>query len=500
METPSIQSAAATAKGAVAQVPLTAKEKKAGKTPVWKIHDENRLQEALASIHQIAGKPKFTAYQTGLLRQRIPLLPRRSDILSHTVSLAYVASQVASIYHRSLIDVLAAGAQQCAARQDADGFRQITDDWMKLVQASARGGETLVDLLVARMLYTAPLASFRDAAQTLGLAAEATRFAQLDERVKTDKEARKQRARTSPCNDLAFQRGSNFASMTLPIMGSLMANPPVITEADLRPGRYADHALFERAGSLIAWAMLGICAGAAGLARFRHKPPVRSMSVRMLDLLRPADWAWLLSGGVLLPLLWYLAITRVTPLGAREWSLKSTDYLQALGQFSSFVVLTVVLPAVMSSRILGKRGAVLGLAARRSWPGGLAVAAAALGIPAFGAIMQTNDRVLLCASLLPALAVLWLLVGLCRNIFCRRVHALRRATLACMVIPAWILGMLGFALAVPLHYAGECFWIQQDHLLEISAAAPSLSRYEYDATQILRAELLEWIGQDDSGR
>lgn len=49
--------AAATAKGAVTQVPLTAKEKKAGTTPVWKIHDENRLREALASIHQIAGKP-----------------------------------------------------------------------------------------------------------------------------------------------------------------------------------------------------------------------------------------------------------------------------------------------------------------------------------------------------------------------------------------------------------------------------------------------------------
>ena len=119
--------AAATAKGAVTQVPLTAKEKKAGKIQIWKIKDENLLREALAQIHLAAGKPKFTTYQAALYKQRISMLPRGTDFLSHTVSLAYVASQRALIYHRNLFHVLSAGAQQCAARQDADGFHQITD-------------------------------------------------------------------------------------------------------------------------------------------------------------------------------------------------------------------------------------------------------------------------------------------------------------------------------------------------------------------------------------
>ncbi|MCX6866482.1 MAG: hypothetical protein NTV46_09745 [Verrucomicrobia bacterium] len=499
-----VLAAAGSMEAAVTLLPYTSKEKKAGKMQIWKIKDENRLREALAQIHLAAGKPKFTTYQAALYKQRISLLPRRTDFLSQLEPIVYMRSNSYAIIALLRIrHVLSADAQQCAARQDADGFRQITDDWMKLVQATTRSGETLLDLLVARALYTDSnlLTNFRVAAQSLGLVEEANRFAQLEERAKTDKEARKQSGRTSPVYELATQRGSYLTAMTLPVCSSQVANPPVITEADLRPGRYADHALFERAGSLFAWAMLGFCAGGAALVRFRHKPHVCSMSVRMLDLLRPADWAWLLSGGALLPLLWYFVITRLTPLGVREWSLKSTDCLQALGQFGSLVVLMVVCPVVMSIRILGTRGAVLGLAARRPWPGGLAVAAAAVGIPAFGAVIwQTNDRLLLYASLLLALAVLWLLVGFCRNIFCRRVHALRRATLARMVIPAWILGMLGFALAVPLHYAEERFWIQQDHLLEISAAAPALSRYEYDVTQILRAELLECIGQGGSSR
>jgi hypothetical protein len=487
--------AAGSMEAAVSPLPYSSKERKAGKIQIWKIKDENRLREALAQIHLAAGKPKFTTYQAALYKQRISLLPRRTDFLSQLEPIVYMRSNSYAIIALLRIrHVLSADAQQCAARQDADGFRQITDDWMKLVQATTHGGESLLDVLVARALYTDSylLTNFRVAAQTLGLVEEVNRFVQLEERAKAYWEARKQSERTSPMNDLASRRGSYFAGMNVPICSRHVANPPVITEADLRPGRYADHALFERAGSLIAWAILGICAGGAAHVRLRHKPPVCSMSVRMLDLLRPADWAWLLSGGVLMPLLWYFVITRLTPLGAREWSLKSTDCLQAFGQFGSFVALMVVFPVVMSIRMLGKRGAVLGLAARRPWPGGLAVAAAALGIPAFGAVMwQTNDRLLLYAFLLPALAVLWLLVGFCRNIFCRRVHALRRATLVRMVIPAWILGMLGFALAVPLHYAGERCWIQQDHLLEISAEAPSLTRYEYDVTQILRAELLE---------
>jgi hypothetical protein len=477
-------------------MPRTYEEKKEGKTPVWKIIDEKRLQETLARIHQLAAKPQFTTYQTELLQQRIPLLPPRTDTVRQTARVAYVATQgTAIVVHlQKLSNALAAGAQQCAARQDATGFRQITSDWMRLVQTTARGGETMVELLVARAFFTNPLANFRDAAQALGLDEETRRFADLHQRVQADKETRKQRGRNSPIADLVTSHGSVFAGMALPMLMSQVANPPAITESDLRPGRYAEHALFERAGSLAAWAALGLCAALAALSRYRVSPHVRVLAPRMLDLLRPSDWAWILLGGVMLPVLWYLTITRLTPLSAREWSPRMTDFIQPVCQFSSLLALTVILPVVIATKCLGKRGAAFGLTNHRPWFGWLAAGCAALAIPAFGVMGYGRERLFLnAAALLLGVAVLWLLVGFIRNVLGRPVHALRRATLARLVLPAWILGMLGFALAVPLLYDTERHWIQHDRLLEIAADAPSLSRYEYAVTQVLRAELLELI-------
>jgi hypothetical protein len=487
--------AAGTVEGAMTQESRTYKERKEGKTPVWKIVDDKRLQEALAMIHQVAAKPVLTSYQTELLQQRIPLLPPRTDYVSQAPVMAYVASQGVAIVHlQKLGNALAAGAQQCAARQDVAGFRQITGDWRKLSLTSARGGETLIGLLVARGFFTSPLANFRDAAQALGLADEARRFADLHERMAADKEARQQRGRTSPIDTLLRSHGSMYASMSIPVIASQVANPPAITDNDLRPGRYADYALFERAASLIAWALLGMCAGAAALSRYRQDTTIRDLSARTMEMSRPFEWAWILLGGILLPVLWYSAITRLTPLSAREWSLHWTAFIQPSCQFGALVVMMVIFPVVIASRCLAKRGGPPGPATRRPWFGWLAAGSAALAIPAFGVIPYgRRDMLLYVAAVLLGIAMCWLLVGFVRCVFGRAVHAPRRATLARMVLPAWILGMLVCALAVPLHYAEERHWIQQDRLLEITVDAPALSRYEYNVTQVLRAELMEMI-------
>jgi hypothetical protein len=50
------------------------------------------------------------------------------------------------------------------------------------------------------------------------------------------------------------------------------------------------------------------------------------------------------------------------------------------------------------------------------------------------------------------------------------------------------------ALLVAFHYAEERYWIQRDRLGEITAAAPAMSRYEYEVTQILHREVLELLG------
>jgi hypothetical protein len=464
---------------------------------LWQIDDEKLLQEALAQIHQAALKPRFTGYQNELLKQRIPLFPPRTDFVSQLPPMIYIASQNApGIHLRKLADLMSAGAQQSAVNKDITGFRQITGDWQSLAKSITRNGDLLIDLLVAKAFISSPLANFRDAAQALGLNDEAARFSELHKQFAAEKKSRNLDRSKSHASDLASSKGSVLASMTIPMLGRQVKSPPSLTEGDLRPGRYADHAVLERAASFSAWVLLGLCAGLAALQRFRQSRLVSQLSERMLDLLQRSDWLWIIAGGILLPALWYFAITRFTPLSAREWSMRWTAFLQPSCQFGSMVVLMIVLPVVIAGWRLAKRGAPLGLASRRAWIGMAAAACAMLAVPAFGAIMLGPNEIMLgAASILLGVSVLWLVVGFFRNLLGKDVNALQRATLARMVLPAWVFGMVVMAVSMPIHYAQERRWIQQDVLSKISAEKPAPNLYEWEVTQQLRKELLDLMDE-----
>lgn len=229
------------------------------------------------------------------------MMPPRTDMVSLFTIASYAFSSLTGIVNlANLHNVLAAGARQCAANQDVAGFHQITDDWEKLVHATARSDDNVLSLLVARSILTGPAAYFRDAAQTLGLDAEAQRFAVIHERAKADKETRKRRSHDefSP-ESLARSHGSIVVGMSIPTLANQVKSPPPLIEADLRPGRYADHAMFGRTGSLLAWMLLGIGASGAVLGRYRHGPDIRCRSAGMLETLRGSDWLWVVVGGIL---------------------------------------------------------------------------------------------------------------------------------------------------------------------------------------------------------
>jgi hypothetical protein len=481
---------------AVTENPRTSKEKKDFKTPEWEIKDAEKLNKTLALIHQAAEKPRFTSYEETLIKQRIPLLPKRHDYVSQIPPIAYMASQTTAVLNLlRLSQAMAAGAQECAARNDVDGFRQIIGDWEHLAKQSTGNGFTLVDLLVARVFLFRPVANFRDAAQTLGLDEETLRFTKLNESQKSEKEARERRGKlNSETENLVEKHGSLFASLSLPMVAKQVKSPPPLTAADLRPARYADNALFSRAASILAWAVLGLCSGFAALHRYRQSPLIRTLSGRMLDLLRTSDWITIFAGGILLPVLWYVAVTRLTPLSAREWSFRSSGFIQHNCQSGSLLVMLILLPVVIATWRLAKRGALLGMRTRFPWAGWLAALSAALATAASGAMMLGNQNLLIYpAFALLGIPVLWMIIGFSRNVLGTHPHALRRATLARIVLPTWIFGMLVMIATVPPLYLEECHWIQQDRLFEFTAAAPALSRYEWEVTQQLRKELLEMM-------
>jgi hypothetical protein len=481
--------AAGLAEGVVKKGTRSSKEKREGKAIAWEVLNEPRLREALLQLHRAATKPRFTGYRAELHRERAPLLPPRDDFMSQWVWLAYSASAENSVIpFRHLGEAIAAGAGLCAARQDVEGFQQILADWRWLTHAVIHDGETLIDQLVARVLVTTPLANFRDAARTLGLEAEAAKFAALEEQERTTREARDRSPQA--LHSVPTERGSMLARLSL-VTPSVIQSPPAVTEQDLRPGRLADHAVFDQAAAVVTWGVLGLGVAGAGLL-FRGRAVIRAVALRMLDLVRPSDWAWILLGGVVVPVLWYLAVTRLTPLSAREWSLWASGFLLPASQTGALILLLAVCPLVLAGWRLGKRGAVFGMTGK--WPklGWLAVAAAALAVPVAGGIgLGPAASPLSLALVLLGMAACWLFAAACQYTAGAKSQDLRRATVVRMAVPAWLCGMLGCVLALPLHQLEERHWLRQDRLLATPAERPGIASYEARLVDALRAETLK---------
>lgn len=457
------------------------------------IKDPAKLVEALDLMRQAASRKRFDSYQTALLRQRIPLLPKRTDWMDQMVPIAYTAGlTVPSMRLKSLSDAVSAEAIRLAQDKDPEGLKRLIADWRSFAEIYAPSEPTfLVDALVAIVLTRGPLKAFHEAATDLGLAEEAAWAKALDDRFEEWRTATK--AHADPNKDMAL-RSSLLGGLTFPSVSSQSRRSPVLQPADLEPGRLADHAFAGRIQSLAGWSLLGLVSLAAGLYRFRGSLLTRRLSAQLAVLPRPVDWAWIFGIGILLPLLYHFAIIRFTPLGGREWSLKASAFMLPAGQFSAMICMMVLLPVMIVRQRLARRGAALGWTGKRQIPGWIAVVSAAVSLPAFG-LAFTGDKptgtsfVVAGSLLLPPLLYL-LVIGL-RALFSGQAGLLRRVTVSRVLLPAYATGMLLMMLLVPLFHAEERHWIALDRLTQVTPEKPGIGPYEWEIAQSMREELLE---------
>jgi hypothetical protein len=318
------------------------------------------------------------------------------------------------------------------------------------------------------------------------------RWRPIAERMRAERKERD----TREWSDELRLKGGLLVGLGLSVSSMQLQSPIPLTDADLKPGRMVDHELFSRISAGVVWLVLGLILLAAALYRRRASVLVRRLSGRLADLLKPVDWAWILGGGVVLPFLFYLAIYRLTPLGARDWSIVASIFIVPAGQVAAMGFLMIVLPVLIARWRLGKRGAVLGWHEGRAWMGWTAVVCGALSLPVFGlgfASGSAGEKVMMiAAALLGILVLAWLVLGL-RAVFSKRPALLRRATLSRVLVPAYALGMLLMVASMPFYHAAEKRWLAQDRLMEITPEAPAMSRYEWQVAQALRAENLELL-------
>ena len=64
-------------------------------------------------------------------------------------------------------------------------------------------------------------------------------------------------------------------------------------------------------------------------------------------------------------------------------------------------------------------------------------------------------------------------------------------TLARAIVPAYAAAMLALAATVVMCHFEERHWVARNQLMEITAEAPAMSRYEYQTAQLMRQELID---------
>ena len=480
-----------TAKDAVKRERRTPEETRKEISARYNISDQARLDEAVKLLGKAAAQPRLDSYQAELLAEQIGILPPRTDFASQMPVLVHVAGDPTdSRPLTSAVIAVDAAAWQAADRGDATVFLQIANQWQPVLRNLVEA-ESLTFTNGAIMRAAIAATANRYARTTLPELEELkTRWKPISDRMRSEKEERDRRE----WNDELKLKGGMLAALSLPVATKQLQSPIPITDTDLKPGRMVEHELFSRISASVRWLVLGLMLSTAALFRQRSSMLVRRLSERLEDLLKPVDWAWILGVGVVLPFLFYLVVYRLTPLGARDWSIAASAFLVPSGQVAAMGFLMIVLPVLVARWRLGKRGAMLGWQQRRAWMGWAAVICGALSLPVFGLSFANGKGseavMMIAAALLGILVLTWLFIGN-RAVFSKRPDLLRRVTLSRVLVPAYALGMLLMAASMPLYHAAEKRWLAQDRLMEITPEAPAMSRYEWEVAQAMRAELLE---------
>lgn len=488
--------AAVECKGSIEKRKQSKTSKDAGEARTWDIRDKAKLDRTLALLHEARSQPECRNYTKELTRQRIDFLPRDNPTDNlHSITYLAGGSSTDILYIRNLMDGIGAKGWTLGEEADATGLQGLIEDSDAFVTALA-GVEvsTMIEVIVFKVCAAGTSKELGAAAAKLGLAADAARLTETHRRFEAHKLARDSRKPT-PDRVGPAANGALLASLTLPMVARQMETPPPLTDDDVKPGRLADHELFARTSCIGAWIiLLVILCGTAGY-RYRSSALIRRLAKRMEALMRPADWAWLLGGGLLLPLTYAMILNRLTPLGGRDFGLQTTFMLLPAAHFLGLTVLMILAPLLITRWRLGKRAAVFGFANIRSRSGWLAAACAVAFIPMVGWAACAGSEVgLAVAAGLILVPSLWLLVVMLRAIFSKPSMLLHRSTSARVLLPVYATAMLILVSLAPIYKAAGQRWFERDTLIRLDPAYPSMTRYEYEAAVQMRKEFRELLG------
>ncbi|HEX7261851.1 MAG TPA: hypothetical protein VF258_08560, partial [Luteolibacter sp.] len=493
----------------------------AGKTvyeepKAWEILDQARFERALLLLKVARNQPNFTSYSGELLRQRIPLLPEGTCIEKlDSISCIATTSDFASLRLRYLADVIAAKASGLGESGDVAGFQEIATDGEQFLRriCSEQTG-ILVGELVKPVVVGEISESFGASAEKLGLGnaghwkAIATQWNERNERRKS---------RAFIVDGKVVEPGTITGGMfwsSIEMVARFPDQQPPLSAADLKPQRLMDHEILSRISSYLSWLVMALCLGCVAVYRFRVAVLSRRLARRMEDLLKTADWVWILGAGVLLPFAFAMAINRLTPLGGRAFGTQGMMWLMPAAHFLGLWLMWLVVPAQVIRWRLAKRAGGLGFR-EPSWLGWLAVTISAAFLPMIGwaAISQMHaywpDALMFdpadasrmswmfwVAVGMALVSLLWVIWRISVALLGRADRQMERTATSLVLVRAYAVILLVLALATFGFKASERYWFKRETLSKFDPTTPGWSVYEARVAVQMRKELREILGYD----
>jgi hypothetical protein len=479
----------------------------------WEILDQARLDRAMALLAEARTQPEWAAYSAALLRKRLPLLPAENliDQLDSGSCLAAV-SVFSSLRLRVLADAMAAQAWNAGESGDVVGFHEISGDGDRLLRGicSDEPG-TLLDELVNSVLATILSESFAAAAQTLRLETDAAPWMRISTLLVEERQARDSRILVvdgKAVKPSAIPGGILGGTSLAMIARRVKAQPP-LTDADLKPLRLVDHEFLSWGLSHVLWAVVALGACLVAIYRFRVAVLPRRLARRMVDLLRPADWGWIIAAGVLLPWVFVMAVNRLTPWGGRAFGVQGMELLLPAGHFYGLVLLWLILPPQVVRWRLRNRAGGFGFPGPTGM-GWLVVGCAVAFVPMIGwaAISLVDGEWLKledawklpwqfwAALALAGVSMVWMAGLILVAIFGRAGGHFHRATSSLVLVRTYAVALLVIALGSIGFKASERDWFKQDWMSKFDVSGPGWTAYEFKVAAQMRKELRGTLGYD----
>jgi len=426
------------------------------------ITSEPEFQEVLRLFSEAAAKPVYLDRSPTLKRRQLDAFPPARSLVDDAIATEFAGfvSPPFGYYTGSLKPLANLHCERLVTAGDKEGLKKFHREWKQLsshIIGSPQPGESDYDDVFYQLAEMGR--KLEESFDRLGMAVEK---ADTAERVK-----------------VLAGLGSNAGSLPPEVqrarglrLRSEYRVPADLTMEEALSSRRVELSLFDRIqASFFAFLAL-IFTALVAFETCRRSRIVKGMARGLSPLFRKEDHVWIAGLGLALPWLWWLAITRVSPLG---WSDSDLDEPWAVLAWLIQTFAGVTFAAVMllqSARWRWSlRGGFLGLGG--SLPGiGWGVAAlTGLSIPAAGTLryfssLNEEETVMFLIGVvgMAACGLLWLLWHGIMTLFTPRSGALRPNLTMRAVLPWAMTGVVTLLISAVISSAMERHWFYKDPL------------------------------------